>query len=135
MPSETASETPFEPGGWVLWEDGQSEVVLDTDPHVGFAYLYQAGDMVSSVWLFNLPGPQPDPADMDALPGMPAEFLIPTTRAPRVLEDLDVLHDRDRWTIRWGEARAVLKPGATPGYHSDVTSFTPFARPIEDLPL
>ena len=130
MPSE---ETPLDPGGWVLWEDDRDEVVLDIDPHVGFAYLNRGGQMISSVWLFNLDGPQPDPDDMDALPGMPDDFLIPTARPPRVLEDIEVTHEFRRWTIRWGESRAVLMPNATPGYHSDVTSFTPFARPIEEL--
>ena len=132
MPSEG---TPLDPGGWVLWEDDQSQVVLDIDPHAAFAYLYQSGDMVSSVWAFNLEGPEPDPGDMDALPVMPAEFLRPTARAPRLLDDIDVSHAGTRWTLHWRESRAVLMPGAQPGYHSDVTAFTPLARPVEELPL
>lgn len=140
MPSDHGG-TPLDPGGWALWEDDRYEVVLDIDPHVAFAYLndrnQNGGEMVSSVWLFNLPGPQPDADDLDALPGMPDEFLTPFSKAPRVLEDIDVtvegLGINRVWSVRWANARAVLKPGVTPGYSSQVTSFTPFAHPLEDL--
>ena len=127
---------PLDLGCWQLGSEVGNEVILEIDPHVGFAYLYSGGAMVSSVWLFNLDGPPPDAADADALPDMPREFLTPGARAPKSLDDIEVTFEiSQRWIISWGHTRAVLKPGATPGYSSAVTSFTPFARPIEDLKL
>ncbi|MEQ5871442.1 hypothetical protein J4E08_16260 [Sagittula sp. NFXS13] len=126
----------LETGSWELWAGGDLSLVLDVDPHVAFAYLVrEGGGMLCSVWVCNLPGPLPDEDDEEALPVVANAFVLPGATAPASLDALEMIVTPTRWVLSWPGGRSVLSATSTLGWSSAVGADSPFAKPLEELPI
>lgn len=111
-------------------------VVIEEDSRVAYAYLLDAGTIVSDVWLYNI-GDAPTQVDWQDRAQMPfpnpSRFCrdVPYSRLSSQSDVKCVMHSSQVDVIVDGELFARLKPGARPGWSKLASRRGPLALPLE----